>query len=398
MKFDIVFEGGGAKGMAFVGAYKALGERGHGYDRLLGTSAGAIAAVLLAAGYSVQEMQDALAEQENNRSVFASFLGAPQSFSDEDISRSALRSLLREADIPFVPAGLEERIDDSLLRALLRTSQFRHLFSFVERGGWYVADSFVAWMERKLDEGVYNGQARRFSKLSFAQLHAETGVDLTLVAADTADARMLILNRRTAPDCPVVWGARMSMSIPLLWQEVVWQPQWGLYRGKDIAGNTVVDGGLLSGFPIALFVSAQPEVTSVMGDKRSLDVLGLLIDERLALPVTRMSAPAAKTGLGLGSLRTAQRAGRLINTMTQAHDNAVIEAFAHLVVRLPARGYGTVEFDMSEARRGALVDAAYEATKQYLIRLESEPVSFDPEETARSARTADNMAARILDE
>jgi len=188
------------------------------------------------------------------------------------------------------------------------------------------------------------------------------------------------------------------MSIPLLWQEVVWQPQWGLYRGKDIAGNTVVDGGLLSGFPIALFVSAQPEVTSVMGDKRSLDVLGLLIDERLALPVTRMSAPAAKTGLGLGSLRTAQRAGRLINTMTQAHDNAVIEAFAHLVVRLPARGYGTVEFDMSEARRGALVDAAYEATKQYLIRLESEPVSFDPEETARSARTADNMAARILDE
>ncbi len=397
MKFDIVFEGGGAKGMAFVGAYKALSERGHGYDRLLGTSAGAITAVLLAAGYSVQEMQDALAEQENGRSVFASFLGAPQSFSDEDISRSALRNLLHEADIPFVPAGLEERIDDSLLRALLRTPQFRHLFSFVERGGWYVADSFVAWMERKLDEGVYNGRPRRFSKLSFAQLHAETGVDLTLVAADTADARMLILNRRTAPDCPVVWGARMSMSIPLLWQEVVWQPQWGLYRGKDIAGNTIVDGGLLSGFPIALFVSAQPEVTSVMGDKRGLDVLGLLIDERLALPEVGSPAPAPST-LGLGSLRTAQRAGRLINTMTQAHDNAVIEAFAHLVVRLPAKGYGTVEFDMSEVRRDALVDAAYQATQQYLIRLESAPVSFDPEETARTARTADNIAGRILDE
>ncbi len=397
MRFDIVFEGGGAKGMAFVGAYKALGERGHGYDRLLGTSAGAIAAVLLAAGYSVQEMQDALAEQENGRSVFASFLGAPQSFSEEDIDRSALRNLLREADIPFVPAGLEERIDDSLLRALLRTSQFRHLFSFVERGGWYAADNFVAWLERKLDEGVFSGQPRQFSKLSFAQLYAATGVDLTLVAADTTDARMLILNRRTAPDCPVVWGARMSMSIPLLWQEVVWQPQWGLYRGKDIAGNTVVDGGLLSGFPISLFVSAQPEVTNVMGDKRGLDVLGLLIDERLALPGAASPAPAPST-LGLGSLRTAQRAGRLINTMTQAHDNAVIEAFAHLVVRLPAMGYGTVEFDMSEARRGALVNAAYEATKQYIIRLESAPVSFDPEEAARTARTADNIAARILDE
>ena len=398
MKFDIVFEGGGAKGMAFVGSYQAFNERGHSYDRLLGTSAGAIAAVLLAAGYSVQEMQDALSEQENGRSVFASFLGAPQSFSEDDIDHSALRSLLREADIPFVPAGLEERVDESLLRALLRTSQFRHLFSFVERGGWYVADGFVAWLEKKLDAGAFRDQPRRFSKMSFAQLYAATGIDLTLVAADTADARMLILNHRTAPDCPVVWGARMSMSIPLLWQEVVWQPQWGLYRGKEIAGNTVVDGGLLSGFPIALFVSAQPEVTSVMGDKRSLDVLGLLIDERLAIPGAAAAAAAALTGLGLGSLRTAQRAGRLINTMTQAHDNAVIESFAQLIVRLPAKGYGTVEFDMSEARRGALVAAGYQATKDYLVRLESAPVSFDPVEAARTAGMANAIAARILGE
>lgn len=394
MKFDIVFEGGGAKGMAFVGSYKALNERGHAYDRLLGTSAGAITAVLLAAGYTVQEMQDALAEQENGRSVFSSFLGAPQSFSDDDIEASSLRRLLAEADIPFVPAGLEERIDDALLHALLRTSQFRHLFSFIERGGWFGADSFVAWLQRKLDSGSYNGAPRRFSAMSFAQLHNATGLDLTLVAADTVDARMLILNHRTAPDCPVVWGARMSMSIPLLWQEVIWQPDWGPYRGQDIAGHTVVDGGLLSGFPLALFVSAQPEVTAVMGDKRTVDVLGLLIDERLALPGAAAAADAAPGGLG--SLRTTQRVGRLINTMTQAHDNAVIEAFAQLVVRLPARGYGTVEFDMTDARRGALVDAAYQATADYLIRLESAPVSFDPVETARTARTADNIASRIL--
>ncbi len=300
MKFDIVFEGGGAKGMAFVGAYKALGERGHGYDRLLGTSAGAIAAVLLAAGYSVQEMQDALAEQENNRSVFASFLGAPQSFSDEDISRSALRSLLREADIPFVPAGLEERIDDSLLRALLRTSQFRHLFSFVERGGWYVADSFVAWMERKLDEGVYNGQARRFSKLSFAQLHAE-------------DRRRPPLSRRgyggravhpQPAHCarlPSSSGARMSMSIPLLWQEVVCAGR-GLYCGKDIAGNT---GGRRP-FPASpLRLSYQPSRRSqALWATSAVSTCWGLIDERLvAWLVPGCQPPAAKTA-GLGSLRT----------------------------------------------------------------------------------------------
>jgi predicted acylesterase/phospholipase RssA len=57
MKFDLVFEGGGAKGMVFVGAYAEFVKRGHTFGRILGTSAGAITATLLAAGYSAEEMQ-----------------------------------------------------------------------------------------------------------------------------------------------------------------------------------------------------------------------------------------------------------------------------------------------------------------------------------------------------
>jgi NTE family protein len=49
MKYDMVFEGGGAKGMVFVGAMQEFESRGHSHDRLLGTSAGAITAALLAA-------------------------------------------------------------------------------------------------------------------------------------------------------------------------------------------------------------------------------------------------------------------------------------------------------------------------------------------------------------
>ena len=61
--FDVVFEGGGAKGSAFVGALDALIERGHQTRRLIGTSAGAITATLLAAGYSPAEMQAAVNEK-----------------------------------------------------------------------------------------------------------------------------------------------------------------------------------------------------------------------------------------------------------------------------------------------------------------------------------------------
>jgi len=45
--FDIVFEGGGAKGTAFVGALDVLFAAGHKHRRLIGTSAGAITATLL---------------------------------------------------------------------------------------------------------------------------------------------------------------------------------------------------------------------------------------------------------------------------------------------------------------------------------------------------------------
>ena len=51
----------------------------------------------------------------------------------------------------------------------------------------------------------------------------------------------------------------MSMSVPLLWQEVVWEPEWGTYRGTSVAGNTIVDGGLLSNFPGFLGPGGEPK-------------------------------------------------------------------------------------------------------------------------------------------
>src|SRR5215467_7127447 len=77
-KFDVVFEGGGAKGSAFVGALKALQAAGHTTRRLIGTSAGAITATLLAAGYSGDEMLAAVNEkQPNGKPRFATFMDHP---------------------------------------------------------------------------------------------------------------------------------------------------------------------------------------------------------------------------------------------------------------------------------------------------------------------------------
>ncbi len=80
MQYDLVFEGGGAKGMVLVGAWQEFAARGNTGGRLLGTSAGAITAALLAAGYSAEEMLAALNERENGKPVFAAFMGQPAPF------------------------------------------------------------------------------------------------------------------------------------------------------------------------------------------------------------------------------------------------------------------------------------------------------------------------------
>lgn len=363
---DLVFEGGGAKGMVFVGALQELLETGgHKPGRLLGTSAGAITAALLAAGYTVREMQAALDEKENGKSVFEAFMGDPPPLTQEEIRNSAIRSFLRDVNLKFMPDFLEEKLDDQIAQGLARHDKYNNIYSFVDRGGWYSADAFVTWIGRKLDEGEFKGQPRRFSKMTLAQFYAATGNELSMIASDTTAQRMLVLNHNTAPDLPVVWGVRMSMSIPLIWQEVIWQESWGTYLGRNMAGNVIVDGGMLSNFPISLFLAPDPNVKKVMGEATSDFVLGLLIDDSQLVDFPAERRLIEYTG-DPWQLNTVQRIMRLVNTMMTAHDAAAIEVFKDHVAELPAGGYGVVEFDMSDAKRQALVDAGRAAMKQYL--------------------------------
>ncbi|HWQ14934.1 MAG TPA: hypothetical protein VNL77_19205, partial [Roseiflexaceae bacterium] len=88
----------------------------------------------------------------------------------------------------------------------------------------------------------------------------------------------------------------------------------------------------------------------------------------------------------------------LVDTATTAHDKMVIEAFSHLVVRLPAGGYGTTEFDMSDARREALVEAGRDAMRAYFERPAPPPVlgAEDMQAPAEAMRVADRIALRLL--
>ncbi len=393
MKYDLVFEGGGAKGMVFVGALRAFVEAGGEYGRLLGTSAGAITATLLAAGYGVEELQAALVEEKEGQPVFATFLSEPAIPDRAALAASDIRQMLCQINLRLVPDSIESRVDDELVQWLGRQPRMRHVFSFIEHGGWYAADNFLSWLQEKLDRGSFHDQPRRFSGLTLGEFYEQTGVDLTMIASDATAQRMLALNHRTAPQLPLIWAVRMSMSIPLLWQEVTWKEEWGLYRERNVTGHAIVDGGVLSNFPLELFVSGDATVLKVMGPRQGHAVIGLLIDE--SLPV-QGAEPEEKQGLHLDQLAIVRRLSNLVDTMSKAHDKLVIETFEEMVVHLPAQGYATTEFGMSPARRDCLVRAGYETMQSYLEHQAMKSFGAAAWLEKQAQQIADRMALKML--
>ena len=136
-----------------------------------------------------------------------------------------------------------------------------------------------------------------------------------------------------------------------------------------------------------------------MGPKISQEVLGFLIDEETPVPNAPESVVQTQT-LNLANLVTIQRLSRLVDTTLSARDKMVIDSYSNLVVRMPARDYGTTEFDMSAQRKTALIEAGKQAMQAYYLAQEhpaAHDVSFglDDEQT-ESQIIINRIASKIL--
>jgi predicted acylesterase/phospholipase RssA len=374
MEYDLVFEGGGAKGLAFVGALQAFERHGHTPRRLIGTSAGSITACLIAAGYNSQENLGAISEKlPDGRPRFASFMDIPTIYEDTIVKDQMGYWLKAELDNPNIPDLVEPLVDD-IIGSLVKKDLVRHFLSLFLWGGWYAGDTFMSWLSEKLDAG-----RRNLASSTLQDFHQNTGRDLSVVASDLTGKEMLVLNHRTAPILPTVWAVRMSMGCPFAWQEVVWKSEWGNYRKRDMTGHRVVDGGLLSNFPISLFVSSDENIDEIMGEgAQSENVIGLLIDETLEVPGAGeppsrgLSAPGVLDRVDLLEAMVIRIHG-LAETVLSAHDKTMLATYQELVCRLPAKDFGTMEFDMSPQRTLAIMQAGEAAMEAFLGRDRKSP-------------------------
>src|SRR5258708_39213658 len=152
---NAVFQGGGVKGTALVGALDKIEELGIKFVSVSGTSAGAIVASLYAAGYTSSEM-------------------------NEILQQTPLSDLLD----PF---------------------KFR-LFSIFRHRGLYKGERLYEWIYKLLKaKGVV-----RFKDVQ--------NVELKIVAADITKRELVIFDTNSYPELFVAEAVRMSISIPFFFK------------------------------------------------------------------------------------------------------------------------------------------------------------------------------------
>ena len=376
--FDIAFAGGGVKGIAFIGALDVLNRGNYQIGRLVGTSAGAITAMCLAAGYTPGEMLSVSRERIKGKSCFCSFLDPPtiEDFPspkreksetkralvaaiDEALKAEPIKEALKnQPAAPIILRLVLARLSDPLVDALMRNPLFVRFFALVETGAMFRDKNVIEWIQEQLRNKLFD------KEITLGDFALKTKKDLTLVAVDTSDKELLVLNQRTAPRLPVWAAVRMSMSIPFIWEEVAWNKSWGTYRGREKTGNLMVDGGMWSNFPLRLLVSRDQENQEIMGMPPAEPAmpLGLFLDERKPIP----GAPTSGNDIDLQMLR---RVNRLIETMSAPLDREVTKKYEKDICFIGAKGVSLLEFDMNQQRQELLLNSGRCAMTEYLRKM-----------------------------
>ncbi len=224
---NLVFEGAGVRGIAYVGALQALEIRNKmgQIENVGGTSAGAIAALCVALGYNSQELekiiQDAKIQHFNDGKFF--FVGG-----------------------------------------LARMSR-----SY----GWYRGKSFTKWLE----DIIYNKTQN--ADITFRELHEKRFRNLYVTGTSVNHQKLIVFSFETYPEMKIKDAVRISMSVPLYFEAVFIDSAGQVLNNKNLSGyfDVMVDGGLTGNFPISIFdslVNNSGEMVRISNPK----TLGLRID------------------------------------------------------------------------------------------------------------------------
>lgn len=206
-----VFEGGGVRAAAYAGAFEAATKAGIRFNRVAGTSAGSIAAALIAAGGTPKIIKAKLLDLD-----LASLQLPPDTKSVPFPKPSMLTSALTSMPSEFV----------------------KKLGNFVRYSGNFSSEAVREWVEATLREILIDGGQ---SPLERPVRFSDLPVPLYVVAADVLQKGPKIWSWATTPEDSVALAVQASCSIPFYFQAV----------SND--QSVFVDGGTISNLPSHVF-------------------------------------------------------------------------------------------------------------------------------------------------
>ena len=330
---NLVFEGGGVKGIAYVGALNKLHEEGilQNIERVAGTSAGAMVAVLVGVGFTAKEISEVLWDIK-----FQNFL---------DSSWGVIRNTNR----------------------------------LLSEYGWYKGEFFRDLMAGYIERKTENSEIT-FKELETRRKNGEPFMDIHLIGADLTTGYSIVFNSKNTPHVKIADAARISMSIPLFFAAV-----------KGVQGNDhfYVDGGLLDNYAIKVF--DQSNLIQTKNNRRKTEYYEK-INEQLRTKNAESKAKVIEYVYNKETLGFRLDAKEDINLFLNqdeapkkeiknffSYTKALVTALidfqnnAHLhsddwqrTVYIDTLGVNSIDFKLSDKTKQALVDSGYNYTKAYL--------------------------------
>ena len=224
-----VFEGGGAKGVAYSGALLAMAKERCWFRAVAGASAGAITAAIVASGLSPDEMK--------------------------------------------------EKTDSALNQ--VQTGVWAGLYRLQNAEGYFPSEKLRGWLNELFKSQIaLKTQVIPVSDVTFLELYTATGIELNVVAADLSSKNQVIFSHNETPNCAVADAVVASSSIPFAFASSILQVAQGEANAR-IFHHTIVDGGVWSNFPMYIFedTAFRKRYSRVPQKIDSRYILGFLLNE-----------------------------------------------------------------------------------------------------------------------
>ena len=312
MKADLVLEGGGVKGIGLVGAVARL-EREFDFARVAGTSVGALVGSLVAAGFTGGDLEDEL------------------------------------FDFPFDEVTHPDLLDRVPVVGPLASIAF-------ERGVWEttrVRDHLAKVLEKR-DVSTFGDLRRRDAGSS---LPIERRYRLVVTATEVTAGELLYLpwdyrdRFDVDPDTQLVADAvAASIAIPFFFV-----PRTLVDRRTDTE-HVLVDGGLLSNYPISVFDRTDRTPPR-------WPTFGLKIVPRLPEGIQELVPFAGRI-----PLRGMRHVEAVLATAVVGRDQTYLSRpdVRARTIEIDTSGVGVVEFGLSHVQKHHLRDHGWQAAERFL--------------------------------